>query len=229
MCEVILCSSSGPKISIFPFLGTKYVDAAIIASNQIHWLISWESKGHDIFTDLWTIPEDWACGLSLVDPPSWTVPCGPSLVDRALWTVPNGPSLVDRPLWTVPLGSATHGALKTRGCSGLDSLTVPVDRPQGLDLWTVPHGSATCGALKTRGCSGLDSLAVPKDWTRGPSLLDRPSWTVPRGSAMRGTLKTGRCSKSDRNFLFSFLTQCYYPHTSRESVSPVCGIFSPSS
>ena len=34
-----------------------------------------------------------------------------------------------------------------------------------------------------------------------------------------------RCSKLNKNVLFSFLTQCYYPHTLTESVSPVCRIF----
>ena len=38
-------------------------------------------------------------------------------------------------------------------------------------------------------------------------------------------VKNGEVSESDSNVLFSFLTQCYYPHTSRESVSPVCRIF----
>ena len=57
------------------------------------------------------------------------------------WT--HGPALVDRPLWI-----GQRGALKKRGCSGLRSLTVPVDCPQGLDLWTVPCGSAAGG-----GCS----------------------------------------------------------------------------
>ena len=38
-------------------------------------------------------------------------------------------------------------------------------------------------------------------------------------------LKTRRYSKLDLNILFSFLTQCYHPHMSRESVSPICGLF----
>ena len=53
-------------------------------------------------------------------------------------------------------------------------------------------------------------------------------WIVPAfpsGSAPHRALKTGRCSKLDPNVLVSFLTQCYYPHTSRESVFPVCGIY----
>ena len=57
-----------------------------------------------------------------------------------------------------------------------------------------------------------------------------PAWSLKNkkffsGLDSRKALKTGRCSKSEPNILFSFLTQCYYPHTSRELVSPVCGIF----
>ena len=60
------------------------------------------------------------------------------------------------------------------------------------------HGLSPRGVLKTRSCSELDS---------------------------RRALKVGRCSKLDPNILFSFLKQCFHPHTSRESVSPVCKIF----
>ena len=44
------------------------------------------------------------------------------------------------------------------------------------------------------------------DWTRGSSPR---SFRV----APHRALRTGRCSKSDPNVLFSFWTQCYYPHT----------------
>ena len=60
------------------------------------------------------------------------------------------------------------------------------------------HGLFPRGVLKTRSCSELDS---------------------------RRALKVGRCSKLDPNILFSFLKQCFYLHTSRESVSPICKIF----
>ena len=73
---------------------------------------------------------------------------------------------MDRPLWISHAWSPKNKGLFRIGL---------MDRPQGLDLWTVPRGSATRGTLKIRGCSGLDSWTVPEDWTRGPSLVDRPS------------------------------------------------------
>ena len=57
------------------------------------------------------------------------------------------------------------------------------------------------------------------------SRLD--AWIVPMfcsGSSPHRALTTGRCSELEPNILFSFLTQCYNSHTSRESASPVCGI-----
>ena len=54
-------------------------------------------------------------------------------------------------------------------------------------------------------------------------LVDRPS-VLFRIAPLRA-LKTGRYSKWDQNVFICILTQRYYPHTSRESVSPVCGIF----
>ena len=43
---------------------------------------------------------------------------------------------------------------------------------------------------------------------------------------MSSALKTGKCSQSDPNIQITFfLTECYYQHTSRESVSPVRLIF----
>ena len=69
----------------------------------------------------------------------------------------------------------------------------------------------TCGALKTRSCFGLDSW-IAHEW----------GGVQPRGSSL--SLKRRRCSKLDPNILFTFLIQCYYPHTLRESVSTVCEI-----
>ena len=64
-------------------------------------------------------------------------------------------------------------------------------------------------SLKTGRCSGLDAWIVPAFCS---------------GSSPHRALKRGRCSQWDPNFVFSFLTQCYYPHTSRESEFPVCRI-----
>ena len=140
--------------------------------------------------------------------------------ESALWAG----SVIESTCLSVCLSDVKSNAYFFRPLIG-PQITWPV---QGLSLdrpsWTIPCGSATRGALKTRGSSGLDSWTIPEDWTRGPSLVDRPSWTAPHGSAPRGALKTGRCSKLDRKVLFSLLTQCYYPYTLRESVSPVCGI-----
>ena len=72
--------------------------------------------------------------------------------------------------------------------------------------WTL--GSSPREALKMRRCTWLDLWIFPAFCS---------------GSALRIALKTGRCSKLDPNILCSFLT-CYYPHTYKESVSPVCGI-----
>ena len=75
----------------------------------------------------------------------------------------------------------------------------------------------TRGALKTRRCSILDSWIVP---------------TFCSGFAQCRALKTEVFKIEPKFFvqffhtmLFSFFTQCYYPHTLRGSVSPVCGIF----
>ena len=97
-------------------------------------------------------------------------------------------------------GSSPRRALKTRRCSGLDA-------------WIVPafcSGSSLPGALKTGRCSGLDAWIVPAFCS---------------GSSPHRALKTGRCSESDQPCWFCFWTQCYYSHTARESVFPVCGIF----
>ena len=106
--------------------------------------------------------------------------------------------------WTS--GSSPRGSFKTRRGSELDS-------------WIVP----TC-SLKTWRCSGLDSWIVPAWILKNKEvfrigLVDRPG--VLFRIAPHRALKTGRCSKSDRYVLFSYLTQCYYPHTSRVSVSRV--------
>ena len=60
----------------------------------------------------------------------------------------------------------------------------------------------------------VDPACGPDSWTRLVYL-----------SPPCRALKMGRCSKSDQHILFSFFTQCYYPHTSSKSVSPVCEIF----
>ena len=105
--------------------------------------------------------------------------------------------------WIVPAfcsGSYPRGALKTRRCIGLDG-------------WIVPafcSGLSPRGSLKTGRCSGLDVWIVPAFCS---------------GSSMHRALKLEWSSESDAIFLFSFFTQCYYPHTLRESVSPVCRIF----
>ena len=49
-------------------------------------------------------------------------------------------------------------------------------------------------------------------------LVDRPR--VLLGLSPCRALKKGKCSKSDPNALFSFLTQSYYLHMSRETVTP---------
>ena len=102
------------------------------------------------------------------------------------------------------------GELKSRRCSGVDSWNAPSEDLKtrsfsGLDLWTV---------------SGWSLKNEEVFWI---GLVDRPG--ILFSIAPRRALKTGRCSQSDQNVLFSYLTQCYYPHTLRESVSPICGIF----
>ena len=129
--------------------------------------------------------------------------------------------------WIVPAffsGSSPRGVLKTRRCSGLDAWIVlayfsglsprrdlKTRRCSRLDAWIVPvfcFRSSPRGALKTGRCSGLDAWIVPVFCTR---------------SSQHRALKTWRCSELDQEN--SFWTQLYYPHMSRESVSPVCGIF----
>ena len=90
---------------------------------------------------------------------------------------------------------------------------------------------------------------VVLDWTCGPSerigLMDRPALTVPCESSMHGALKTSFFSlqfalvdrkpriggdiytpriNGDAKGVFNWYL-CFYPHWSRELVSPVCGIF----
>ena len=104
--------------------------------------------------------------------------------------------------WIIPAfcyESSQRRALKRRRCSGLDA-------------WIVPafcSGLSPRGALKTGRCSGLDAWIIPAFCS---------------GSSPHIALKTGRCSESAPIFLFSFLTNCYYPQTLGESVSPVCGM-----
>ena len=151
---------------------------------------------------MWTVPKDWTHGPSLrgvlktrscsgLD--LWIVP-GWSLKNKEVFRI----GLMDRPCveplkqgvvpdWTREL--STHGALKTRRCSGLDSWIVPawslknkevfriglVDRPHvepykkgGVPDWT--RGSSLRGALKTRRCSGLDSWIIPAFCSRSPCI-----------------------------------------------------------
>ena len=96
--------------------------------------------------------------------------------------------------------SAQHRALKTRRFSRLDACIVPA----------FCSGSSPLGAFKTGRCSGLDAWIVPAFCS---------------GSSLNRALETGRGSISDPNVLFSFLTQCYYLHTSRYSVSLVGRMF----
>ena len=90
----------------------------------------------------------------------------------------------------------------------------------------------TRGSSKRRRCS---THGTSPDWTRGLSLREGVVlyWTCGSsthgrcstyGLSPRRSLKTGRCSEWDWNILFRFLTQCYYPHMPRESVSPLSGI-----
>ena len=64
-------------------------------------------------------------------------------------------------------------------------------------------------------CSRLDSWMIPM--CSGLDLLIVPAFCS--GSALHRALQMGRGSKSGQNILLSFLTQYYYPHTSRQSVS----------
>ena len=74
----------------------------------------------------------------------------------------------------------------------------------------------------------LDRLDGLYAWSREKQGGVPDAWIVPEfcsGWSPHRALKTGRCSESDPHFLLNFFTQCYYPHTSRESVLPVCVIF----
>ena len=113
-------------------------------------------------------------------------------------------------------------SLKMEWGSRLDSWMVPAWRCS----WTC--GFSSHGALKTRRGFGLDLWIIPAWSLKNKEvfwieLVDCPAFCS--RSAPRRALKMDRCSKSDPNVLFSFLTQCYYPHTLRQSVSPVCRIF----
>ena len=57
----------------------------------------------------------------------------------------------------------------------------------------------SCGAWKTNCTHGLSTHGICFNC----------------GSSLYRALQTGRCSKSDQNILFTFLTQCHYPHLSR--------------
>ena len=104
-----------------------------------------------------------------------------------------------------------------------------MDRPRvgGFNSWIV-----TTWSLKNKKLFRIGLVDRPRVepynqgvvpyWTSGSSTRGR---CLTHGSSPRRALKTGRCSKLEPNIWSSFLTQCYYPHTSRESVSPVCGIF----
>ena len=112
------------------------------------------------------------------------------------------------PDWTQ--GLSPLGALKNKEVFRIRLVDRPRVKPYkqgGVPDWTCR--SSPRGAIKTRKCSGLDSWIIPAFCS---------------GSAPHRALKTGRCSKLDPNVLFSFLTQFYYPHASRASVSPVCRI-----
>ena len=109
-------------------------------------------------------------------------------------------------------GKCSTSGLSTRGrCSTHGSSPHGVLKQKVVPDWT--RESSPSGALKQ---------GVVPDCTRGSSTCGRCSTC---GSSPRRALKTGRCSKLDPQILFSFLTQCHYPHTLSESLSPVCGIF----
>ena len=109
-------------------------------------------------------------------------------------------------LWIVPAWSPKNKEVFRIGF--VDCPRVEPLKREGIPDFT--HGLSPHVAFKTRRWSGSDLWIVPAFCSR---------------STLCRALKTRRCSKLDNMFFFSFLTQCYYTHTSRESVSHVCGYF----
>ena len=121
---------------------------------------------------------------------------GPEITSSVSWPlIGHWPRILFLIVPTFCSGSSQHRALKTRRCSGLDA-------------WIVP---AFCSRYSPHGAFKHFFLLLQIGCLDGPGVL---------------FLKNEAVFWIGPNFLFvCFLTQCYYLHTSRESVSPICGIF----
>jgi hypothetical protein len=102
--------------------------------------------------------------------------------------------------------------------------------------WT--FGFSTRGRRSNYGSTHVEPLkrGVLTDCTHGSSarrrcwtcwLFSHGAWKTRSSSRLdsRRAIKTGRFSNWDPIILFSFLTRCYYPHTLRDVVYPICRIF----
>ena len=86
-------------------------------------------------------------------------------------------------------------------------------------LWDPTHGPNSWTWLLDPTCCPILDLWIVHVWEVFTSWIV-PAWNLKNKELFRIGLPW-EVFQLDPNMLLSFLTQCYYPHTSKESVSPI--------